>query len=150
MQAVEHTLKSGGTRQVVMEAFQSMEAKISAHLDEVDASKGRARKITLTEYLKRRREEGKAQFDPDSAVVNYPAKIKLPPEWAGLAWRRFRNEYSHGTGKTKTYIDWAAVFLKSMKDDWFKLFRFDNKTGQWVLTDNGMRALAEAEAEKQR
>lgn len=95
----------------------------------------------LTEYLSTRKAEGKKPFDDDSAVMKYTTATNLPSDYLRLAWRAFKEDHTEGTRKDVKYKDWPAVFLKALKSDWYRLWRFDAGLQEFVLTTAGHQAM---------
>lgn len=153
LQAVDAALNGTATRKESLLLFDRLNDLVLQLCDETDSKKGKKTRkgtaITLQQYLEQRKQQGKeGPFDMDSAVVKYGATVGWTSTWVRLIWREFRYRHIHGTSQRKTYVDWGAAFLNCQKDDWFGYFRMDNRTGQWTLTDKGLRAMAELEAEK--
>lgn len=62
---------------------------------------------------------------PEHAVFAYGRKIGLPEVYLDLAWCVFQDRYEEAD---KKYRDWPAVFLRAVRENWFKL---------WARGDSG-------------
>lgn len=103
--------------------------------------KARGAEVTLAQWT-----EALAGLDAipaDDAVFAWAAKVRLPDGWVALAWWAFEGRYLEAD---KTYIDWRAVFRKALAEDWLKLWRKDQRTGDWVLTTAGEQARLEMQS----
>jgi uncharacterized protein YdaU (DUF1376 family) len=82
--------------------------------------------VSLLTYLKTCKQEGRKPIPETSAVFEYAAKVGLPNDFLKLQWLEFKDRYA--APDAKRYKDWATVFGKSVRGNWFKL---------WYATDNG-------------
>jgi len=73
----------------------------------------------------------------DDPVVEYASGAGIPNEFLDLQWREFKARYR--MPGAKRYKDWPAVFRKSVRGNWFKLWYFD-QGGRCALTTVGVQA----------
>jgi len=116
----------------------------SNHADadaEADAEKEkkatRGKKITFKTHLENCRKAGTKAIPENHAVFAYAKQAELPDDFMALAYRRFRDRYLNDD-PAKVYNDWPAAFRNAVKDNWFKLWRVDDRG--WQLTTTGQQA----------
>lgn len=94
--------------------------------------------LTLADYLKARKEQGKKPLDDDSPVVEYMKKTKLPDHFLKLAWVEFKNQYLQ-SAKQSVSTDWPQMFFTAIKSNRYKIWRVA-RDGQYYLSDTGSQA----------
>lgn len=97
------------------------------------AKRSPSRHLTLREYVE-------AHPDADWAPENGKARkhmeqAKIPDHWVVYQLRALQDRYMDDD---KKYKDWVAMFANSVVKNWGGIWRWDNKTGGWCLTDVGM------------
>jgi uncharacterized protein YdaU (DUF1376 family) len=76
------------------------------------------------------------------AMWEYAETVGLTSELIGLAWAKFKQHYqTEEKGKRKRYTDWKRVFLRSVKEGWFRLWVI--RDGEFILTTIGQQAWRE-------
>ena len=86
--------------------------------------------------IKARGERAVTDYKP---IWRYCDAVKIPSEWIEIAWALFVERYSHDEkAKRKRYIDWRGVFLRAVKGNWFGLWYYSEKDGQFRLTSVGV------------
>lgn len=104
--------------------------------------------ITFAQWLVAIREAGERPLSDYEALRRYMATVGLSEDFVGLAWVKFKERYGHDEkGRRKRYADWRAVFLRAVKENWFKLWFIDRDNGI-QLTTIGKQADIEAAAEE--
>lgn len=93
--------------------------------------------ISLRSFLDDCRSTGATPIPDADAVFAYADKVKLPRDFLALQWVEFKDRYQ--APDAKRYKDWRAVFRKSVKCNWFRLW-FIAGDGSFVLTTQGQQA----------
>jgi hypothetical protein len=93
--------------------------------------------ISLQTYLDDCRKAGIKAIPEGHAVFAYATKVGIPDEFLRLHWYEFKDRYT--MPDAKRYKSWATVFHKSVKGNWFRLWRAAND-GSYVLTTEGQQA----------
>lgn len=81
-----------------------------------------------------------AQVKPipdEDTVFEYAQQAQIPGEFLELHWREFLDRYK--LPDSKRYKDWRSVFRKSVRGNWFRLWRFD-ANGDCLLSSQGVQA----------
>lgn len=73
----------------------------------------------------------------DDPVFEYAAKVGIPADFLLLAWTEFEARHLESG---KRYKDWRAAFRKCVRDNWYRLWWVDPKTGDYALTTQGVQA----------
>jgi len=73
----------------------------------------------------------------DDPVFGYAAKVGIPADFLLLAWTEFEARHLESG---KRYKDWRAAFRKCVRDNWYRLWWVDPKTGDYALTTQGVQA----------
>lgn len=116
------------------------------------AAKKRApRKVEMTfkQYREQCAREGKPMVTLEAEAFTYARSIGLPDPFVRLAWAEFKHVYEP---TQKRYKDWPKAFANSIRNNWFKLWFFDNKTNSYALTSIGQQQTRfhQAQASQQR
>lgn len=93
--------------------------------------------ISLETFLQECKDKGEKLIRDEDTIFEYAAQAEIPREFLGLHYREFRARYC--TPDAKRYKDWRAVFRKSVRGNWFRLWRAD-ANGDYVLTTEGVQA----------
>jgi hypothetical protein len=93
--------------------------------------------IALTTFLENCRSSGEQPIPDGDPVFDYAAKVGIPFEFLQLHWLEFKARYSEEGAKR--YKDWRAVYRKSVRGNWFKLW-WMNGDGACALTTVGEQA----------
>lgn len=108
----------------------------------IDSAKGKQTFVVWYEAMRAR--GGKPLTDYDG-LWSYVERTGLSRDLILLAWVKFKDHYTDDEkGRRKRYTDWRAVFLRSVKEGWFKLWVI--RDGEYVLTTIGQQAMREQEA----
>lgn len=94
--------------------------------------------VTLSERIAYCAENGLDVIPADCAAMAYMADAGIPDEFVLLAWGAFRRKYCESQ-PSKRYADWALAFNNAIKGDWLKLWRYDERSQQYVLTNAGVQ-----------
>jgi hypothetical protein len=97
--------------------------------------RGRA-EITMAEFIDRCKARGEMAVPADDPIYAYIERAGIPDDFLELAWLEFRER--HLENSLKRYRDWRAAFRNSVRDNWFRLWRYGD--GQCVLTVSGEQA----------
>lgn len=97
------------------------------------ASRKKLELTNLHEYLKQCKENKVNPIKDTDPIFEYADTIKLSMDFLYLAWDVFKDRYLNDS---KKYKDWAAVYRKAVKDNWFKLW-YLNANNQFELTTTG-------------
>lgn len=126
----------------------------AAGLDDGDAGRnggddgaeqpGRTGAVSLRTWLDACTEAGELPVPPGCAALRYAADVGLPDEVVALHWAEFKAR--HLEAGAKRYRDWRRTLLNSIRDNWFKLWRFDGVRP--VLTSAGQQARVKRAAEQ--
>jgi hypothetical protein len=102
--------------------------------------KGRAKgaELTLPEYIAQCEQKGVSPIPPKSAPFTYAEGAGIPLEFIPLAWQVFRRKYVE-EDQDKRYRNWVATFRNAVAGNWYRCWRVDTKTEQYVLTDVGQQ-----------
>ncbi len=73
----------------------------------------------------------------DDPVFDYAAKVGIPADFLLLAWTEFEARHLESG---KRYKDWRAAFRKCVRDNWYRLWWVDPRTGDYALTTQGVQA----------
>lgn len=97
------------------------------------------KKITFALWLETVKAKGEKPISESKALWEYCEKVGIPEDWIQIVWLRFRERYLDDVNHNKKrYIDWRAVFLNAVKENWFKLWYL--KDGKMYLTTIGQQA----------
>lgn len=98
--------------------------------------KRRHEEVTMAEFLDACKDAGEKAIPADDPAYRYAERAGIPDDFLEIAWLEFRER--HLDNPTKKYRDWRAAFRNSVRDGWFRLWRFAD--GQCVLTVQGEQA----------
>lgn len=105
------------------------------------AAKQRRAGTTFADWIADCKASGVKPVSEYVAVWSYAEKVGLPREFVELAWVWFKTSYTSGEKmKRKRYIDWRAVFLRSVKECWSGYWFWSDREGRYVLTTTGQQA----------
>lgn len=93
--------------------------------------------IGLPAFLQDCRKQGVKPIPEGDAVFAYADKVGIPLEFLRLHWLEFKTRYSDPDAKR--YKDWRAVYRKSVRGNWLKLWFFA-PDGSVALTTVGEQA----------
>ena len=99
--------------------------------------KKKSNAVALKTFLDDCKESDVKPIPDTDPVLEYAEKAGIPSDFLWLQWREFLDRYKQPDAKM--YKDWRAVFRKSVRGNWFKLWFIDGK-GQYVLTTQGAQA----------
>jgi hypothetical protein len=98
--------------------------------------------VSLPTWLATIKAAGQKAIPDDDPVRVYAAEVGIGDDLMRLAWFEFRQRYSEAGAKR--YKDWRAVFRKSVRANWLRLwYRTDDG---YTLTTAGHQAQAAMEA----
>lgn len=92
--------------------------------------------ITMAEFIAACKAAGEMAVPADDSIYAYAERAAIPDQFLELAWLEFRER--HLDNPAKKYRDWRAAFRNSVRDNWFRLWRYAD--GQCVLTVSGEQA----------
>lgn len=97
--------------------------------------------VALQTFLDECKAEGRKPIPEGASVFAYAEQSGIPPAFLRLQWLEFKDRYADGS---KRYKDWAGVFSKSVRGNWFKLWFADRADGDdaatYKLTTTGIQA----------
>lgn len=93
--------------------------------------------VNFSRWIELVREAGEKPIPTDSPIFEYAQDAGIDPDYLRLAWVEFKARY---TDDTKRYKDWRAVFSKSVRGNWFKLWWHDGEG--YKLTTLGQQNMA--------
>ena len=99
-------------------------------------SKKKAPQIEFKTYRDQCKAAGVQLIGADSAAVKYAHEIGLPREILELCWLEFRHTYENSN---KRYASWPLAFANCVRNNWFKLWFFNNQTNTFELTTKGQQ-----------
>lgn len=99
------------------------------------ARRGRS-EITMAEFVEQCKAKGEMAVPADDPIYAYAERAGIPDAFLEIAWLEFRER--HLENSLKRYRDWRGAFRNSVRDGWFRLWRFAD--GQCVLTIQGEQA----------
>lgn len=100
-------------------------------------AKAKRSAIGLPAFLQACRKDGEKPIPESDAVFEYAEKVGIPLEFLRLHWLEFKTRYSDPDAKR--YKDWRAVYRKSVRGNWLKLWFFA-PDGSVALTTVGEQA----------
>lgn len=92
--------------------------------------------ITMAEFIDQCKARGEKAVPAEDPIYAYTERAGIPEEFLELAWLEFRER--HLENALKRYRDWRAAFRNSVRDNWFRLWRYAD--GECVLTVSGEQA----------
>jgi hypothetical protein len=105
-------------------------------LQEIAKPRRRRSETTMAEFVAACKAAGEMSVPADDPIFTYTGRAGIPDDFVELAWLEFRDRHLENT--TKRYRDWRAAFRNSVRDNWFRLWRYAD--GQCVLTVQGEQA----------
>ena len=93
--------------------------------------------ISLKAYLEQCKASDAKPIPESDSVFDYASKVGVSTEFLRLQWLEFKDRY--GMDGAKRYKCWPAVFGKSVRGNWFKLWYIDGNGG-YTLTTVGQQA----------
>ncbi|CAJ4869314.1 GP60 [Burkholderia pseudomallei] len=93
--------------------------------------------IALTTFLESCRSSGEQPIPEGDTIFDYAEKTGIPRDILWLHWQEFKVRYSEEGAKR--YKDWRAVYRRSVRGNWFKLW-WINGCGLCTLTTVGEQA----------
>lgn len=91
---------------------------------------------TMKTWLHDLKQIGESPVPEDDPVFEYAEEAGLPIEYLRMAWVEFREGYLH---TDKKYKNWRAVFIRSVRGNWKKLWWHDGSG--YALTALGQQAM---------
>lgn len=105
-------------------------------LPEIKKPSRRSAETTMADFIAACKAAGEMPVPADDPIFTYTERAGIPDEFLELAWLEFRDR--HLENSAKRYRDWRAAFRNSVRDNWFRLWRYAD--GQCVLTVQGEQA----------
>lgn len=93
--------------------------------------------IALQTFLDECRAKGEKPILKDDPVFKYADETGIPDEFLRLHWLEFKERYT--VPDAKRYKDWRAVYRKSVRGCWFRLW-YLKADGECGLTTQGEQA----------
>lgn len=91
---------------------------------------------TIDEYLANCKRDGIKPIRDDDPIISESESIGIPYDWLVLNWLVLI-ERNRETGKKQK--DWPAVFRRTVRERWYKLWWFDNNN-VCILSSDGKQA----------
>lgn len=92
--------------------------------------------LSFAEWIENCKTADERAIPENDPVFEYADKAGLPLEYIVLHWKEFKERYA---ADGKRYKDWRAVYRKSVRGNWFRLWFF-NADGICTLTTQGQQA----------
>jgi hypothetical protein len=92
--------------------------------------------LTFAEWIETCKTSGERPVPESDSVFEYAEKAGLPLDYIVLHWKEFKASYAESS---KRYKDWRAVYRKSVRGNWYRLWFF-NADGVCTLTTQGQQA----------
>jgi hypothetical protein len=100
-----------------------------------------SKSITLKSYLELCKQQQTPALDPNDIVFANAKKMGIDSEWLKVCWLHFKEKYVEST---KKYSNWRLVFNNCVKDNYYKIWAFDeNNTAYLTSTGRGLFKLYE-------
>jgi uncharacterized protein YdaU (DUF1376 family) len=93
--------------------------------------------ISLKTYIEECRTASAKPIPESDTVFEYARQAGIPEDFLWLQWREFQDRYREPGAKL--YKDWPAVFRKSVRGNWYRLWYVD-QGNQYALTTQGIQA----------
>lgn len=93
--------------------------------------------VSFATFVTDCRSKGEDLIPEDDPVFRYAEDAGINREWLRLQWSEFKDR--HRDPDAKRYKDWRAVYRKSVRGNWFKLW-FIRDDGACGLTTQGQQA----------
>lgn len=115
-----------------------------------DKSVSRSKRLTFTKWAEAETAAGRTLIAGWQPLTQLMDDSGLDVSLVNLAWAKFKDRYTTDANyQRKTYIDWRATFLNSLRDNWFGLWFIDSDN-QYQLTSKGDMELRIQQAHEQR
>lgn len=88
-------------------------------------------------------QKGERFIPLDDPLFAYVEDAGIPGEFHYLAWTAFKARFK---GSTDRCSDWRERYRRAIREDWLKLWRFDDVMGEYVLTNAGQQLQRVVEA----
>ena len=89
--------------------------------------------LTFQEFLDQK-PKGERFISPDDSIFGFVEDAGIPDEFHTLAWLAFKLRFKESSDRC---VDWRERYRRSIREDWFKLWRFDTAANEYVLTNAG-------------
>ena len=89
--------------------------------------------------------EGQRFLPLDDPLFAYVENAGIPGEFHYLAWVAFKTRFK---GSTDRCSDWRERYRRAIREDWLKVWRFDEVIGEYVLTNVGQQLQRVVEAKE--
>lgn len=101
----------------------------------------KSKAVTFKSWLQETKSKGEKAVSDYKPVWDYAELAGIPNDWIEIAWLRFKDRYTGDEkAKRKRYVDWRAVFLRAVKENWLGLWFFSDKSNSFCLTTVGVCA----------
>lgn len=135
---VVHPPSDPGSPRTIIEPSKESNDLVSAK------KKTKSELLTFPEWSAKTLANGEKLIPDGHHIFDDAKKMGIPDDYLFLAWTVFKDYYT--TDNLKKYKDWRAVFVKSIKGDWLKLWAF-NRDGECFLTPKGRMRMNALEAD---
>lgn len=96
---------------------------------------------TFDTFLAQCKAKGEKAISDYKPIMDFTNKIGLPMDFTVLCWDEFKRRHSKGgLAEGKRYADWRRAFRNCLEGNWYRLWYFDQGSGKYVLTSNGVSA----------
>lgn len=117
------------------------EAEKEVNLKERKKEKERKVAISFDTFLAQCKAKGEKAISDYKPIMDFTQKIGLPMDFTVLCWEEFKRRHSKGgLAEGKRYADWRRAFRNCLEGNWYRLWYFDQGSGKYVLTSNGVAA----------
>lgn len=106
--------------------------------------------LHLAAWIDQEKQANRKLFGDYKPLWDYANANHIPKDWIELAWIEFRRRYvEDANSNAKRYADWRQTFLNHLRNGYApKLWTFSRQNGEPVLTDAGIAAQRELEAQE--
>lgn len=106
--------------------------------------------LQLSAWIEQEKQADRKLFGDYKPLWDYASANKIPRDWIEVAWIEFRKRYvENANSNSKKYADWRQTFLNHVRNGYEpKLWSFNRTTHEPFLTDVGIAALRELEAQE--
>ena len=118
---------------------------LSLNQSENGNKKSVSKKLTFPQWAVMKKEAGEKLIADYKPFFEFCDLVKLPEDFAHLAWFAFCQYYSNDN--LKKYSDWRRHCVTALRDDYLKLWQI-NRDGEYYLTTKGKQIQSLMEVSK--
>lgn len=99
--------------------------------------------LTFSDWKQSLKQRDEKLIPTDDPIFQFVDDAGIPDEFHYLAWTAFQQRYQDSSDRCS---DWRARYRRAIREDWLKLWRFDDVMGEYVLTNAGQQLQRVVEA----